>query len=146
MKTAENRSKKLRNQKGSAVIEFGLGGTMLLLFLFGTADFGRLFYYSIEVANAAAAGAYYGTLKSSNMADTSGISSYAKQEAPDISNLSVSSSEVCQDSSGNSEDCGTAGAYKYVQVTASYTFNTLFSYPLIPPSVSLSNTVMMRGQ
>jgi Flp pilus assembly protein TadG len=146
MKTAGYTRNKRRNQKGSVMLEFGLGSTILFLFLFGTADFGRLFYYSIEVTNAAAAGAYYGSMKSSNMTDTTGISNYAKKEAPDISNLQVSSSQVCQDSSGNSESCSTAGAYHYAQVTASYTFNTLFNYPLIPASVSLSKTAMMRGQ
>src|SRR5713226_6481438 len=85
-----------RNQKGSAMVEFALGSTVLLLFLFGTADFGRLFYYSIEVANAAAAGADYGSFKSTNMTDTAGISTTAKNEAAEISNLRVDSSRFAR--------------------------------------------------
>src|SRR5437660_6191327 len=135
-----------RNQKGSAMVEFAMGSTVLLLFLFGTADFGRLFYYSIEVANAAAAGANYGTYKSANMTDTAGISTAAKNEAPEISSLHVDSSQVCQDSNGASALCNAAGAYQYVQVTTSYTFQTFVDYPLIPSSVNLSKTVMMRGK
>jgi Flp pilus assembly protein TadG len=135
-----------KNHKGSAMLEFALSMPILMLFLFGTADFGRLFYYSIEVANAAAAGAVYGSLNSGNMTDTSGISSAAKNDAPEIPSLTVSSSKVCQDSDGNTVSCTTSGAYQYSQVTTSYTFQTLFSYPLIPSSVSLSRTVMMRGQ
>jgi len=128
------------------MVEFALSSTLLFLFLFGTADFGRLFYYSIEVANAAAAGADYGSFKSSNMTDTAGISTAAKNEAPEISNLKVDSSQVCQDNNGASALCNAAGAYQYVQVTTSYTFQTLANYPLIPASVNLTKTVMMRGK
>jgi len=134
------------NQKGSAIVEFALGSTVLLLFLFGTADFGRLFYYSIEVANAAAAGASYGSFTSANMTDTAGISTVAKNEAHEISNLTVASSQVCQDDNGASALCNAAGAYQYVKVTTSYTFKTFVDYPLIPSSVNLSKTVMMRGK
>jgi len=60
--------------------------------------------------------------------------------------LTVVSSQVCQDSSGTVVTCTTSGAYVYVRVTATYTFETLFRYPNIPSSVALSQTVMMRGQ
>jgi Flp pilus assembly protein TadG len=136
--------KSTRNQRGSAMLEFALVGTVLLLLLFGIADFGRLFYAAIEVANAAAAGANYGAFSSgSHVTDTTGISDAAKNEAPELT-LGVNSTAVCQDSSGNTETCSTAGAYKYVRVTVTYTFNTLFKYPLIPASANLSKTVMMR--
>lgn len=135
-----------RNQKGSAMVEFALGSTMLLLFLFGVADFGRLFYDAIEVANAAAAGASYGSFKSANLTDTTGISTAAKNEALEISDLKVDSSEVCQDDNGASALCNASGAYQYVKVTTSHTFQTLVKYPLIPASVKLSTTVMMRGK
>ena len=128
------------------MLELALGMPMLLLFLFGTADFGRLFYASIEVANAAAAGAYYGSLNSTNMTDTAGIRQAAQNDAADLSNLSVDATKVCQDSSANAVSCGTAGAYQYVKVTTSYTFQTLCSYPLIPSSVAISQVVMMRGK
>ena len=141
------RSKRIRpSQKGSLMLEFALGSTLLFLSLFGPADFGRLFYYSIEVANAASAGAMYGSYKSSNMTDTDGIQTAAKSEAPEISTLKVESSVVCQDDTGNSELCNAPGAYQYVKVTTSYTFQTIVSYPLLPSSVKLSKTVMMRGQ
>ena len=35
------------------MLELGIGMPVLLLFLFGTADFGRAFYVAIEVSNAA---------------------------------------------------------------------------------------------
>jgi len=139
---AQNRRK--RSQKGSAMMEFALGSTMLMLFLFGTADFGRLFYASIEVQNAAAAGANYAAYSTTNLSDTTGISNAAKNEAADFPSISASSSEVCQDNTGATASCTTAGAYHYAKVITTYTFNTLFSYPLLPSSVALTKTVMMR--
>lgn len=147
MRTISNgRSTRRSHQKGSTILEFALGSIILIPLLFGTADFGRLFYAAIEVANAAAAGANYGSHSVSNMTDTTGIASAAKNDAPDIPSLQISSSQVCQDSNGSTVSCTTSGAYKYVQVTASYTFQTLCKYPFIPSSVALSKTVMMRGQ
>ena len=128
------------------MVELALCMPVLLMFLFGAADLGRVFFAAIEVANAAAAGAYYGSYSTSNMTNTTGIATAASNEAPDLSNLTVASSQVCQNSSGNSVSCTTTGAYQYVKVTTSQTFHTLFSYPFIPKSVSLSKTVMMRAK
>jgi Flp pilus assembly protein TadG len=137
---------KSKNQEGSALIELVISTPILLLFLFGAGDFGRVFYTSIEVANAAAAGANYGSFNASNMTDTAGIAAAATNEAPDITNVQVTSSQVCQDNNRNVVSCTTSGAYKYVKVTAAKTFSTLFNYPFIPSSVALSTTVMMRAQ
>src|SRR5438045_2186406 len=101
-----------KNQRGSAMLELALGSTLLMPLLFGTADFGRLFYASIEVESAATAGVSYGSLSVSNMSDTAGISSAATNDAPDITGLQITSSQVCQDNSGNVESCTTANAYK----------------------------------
>jgi Flp pilus assembly protein TadG len=135
-----------QNQKGASMVEMALCMPVLLMFLFGAADFGRVFFTAIEVANAAAAGAYYGSYSTANMTNTSGISTAATNEGADIANLTVTSSQVCQDSQGNSVSCATTNAYQYVKVTTSTTFQTLFSYPLIPQSVALSKTVMMRAK
>src|SRR5258707_13425196 len=86
-----------RGRKGSALLEFALGSTILIPLLFGTADFGRLFYASIEVTNASTAGASYGSRTVAHMTDTTGISSAAKNDAPDIARLQVDSSVVCHD-------------------------------------------------
>jgi len=135
-----------RKQRGSAFVEFALASTLLVPLLFGVMDFGRLFYASIEVANAAAAGANYGSRNAGNMTDATGISTAAKNDSPDLPSMTVASSKVCQDNSGASVDCSSSSAYQYVSVTASYTFQTTFNYPLIPSSVPLNKTVMMRGK
>jgi Flp pilus assembly protein TadG len=133
-------------RRGSSMIELAIGMPILMMFLFGIVDFGRVFYTAIEVSNAAAAGALYGSYNTSNVNDTAGISNAASNEASDIANLSVTSSNICQDTSANTVSCATAGSYQYVKVTASVTFNTLCKYPLIPLSVQLTKTVMMRAK
>ena len=135
-----------QDQKGSLMVEFALSMVVLMPLLFGIADFCRLFYYSIEVANAAEAGADYGSQSVTNMTDTTGISTAAKNDAAEITSLNVTSSQVCQDDLGNTASCTDPSAYQYVKVTASYTFNTLLNVPMIPASVALSRTVMMRAQ
>src|SRR5258708_3098749 len=137
-------------QNGSAIVEFALVGTVMLLLFFGVADFSRLFYDSIEVVNAAAAGAHYGAfnsgaLDSSNSADSTGIINAAKAEAPELNGLTVNPTTVCQDDTGATALCSASGAYKYVSVNTAYTFQTLLQYPLIPSSVPISKTVTFRS-
>jgi Flp pilus assembly protein TadG len=46
-------------QGGQSLVEFALAVPVLLLILLGLADFGRAFYYTTAIANAARAGAEY---------------------------------------------------------------------------------------
>ena len=46
-------------QGGQSLVEFALALPVLLLILLGLADFGRAFYYTTTIANAARAGAEY---------------------------------------------------------------------------------------
>lgn len=140
------KSTRQTKQRGSAIIEFAIGSTVLIPLLFGVTDFGRLFFAAVEVTNSASAGAMYGSRSVANMTDTAGISTAAKADAAELATLQVTSSLVCLDSDSNVISCATTGAYKYAKVTTSYTFNTLFNYPGIISSVALSKTVMMRGE
>jgi Flp pilus assembly protein TadG len=47
------------NIKGQSLVEFAMLIPLLLLFVFGTFDLGRLFYYKIVFTNAAREGAHY---------------------------------------------------------------------------------------
>ncbi len=50
-----------RRRPGQAVVETALLGPLLCLLVLGSADLGRVFYYSISVTNAAREGARHGT-------------------------------------------------------------------------------------
>ncbi len=73
--------------RGQAVVETALLVPILMLLVMGTADLGRVFYYSIAVTNAAREaarqGTYYDPLSASNAYDTYGqVLAAARNEVP----------------------------------------------------------------
>jgi Flp pilus assembly protein TadG len=127
---------------------------MLLLFA-GAVDFGRWFYVSLQVTNAAHAGAEYGSL---NPSDTAGISAAARASAPNV-NLStptVSWGCECSDGTSYSANCSpapvcSAGSSRgsnvvhRVQVTTSAVYKTWMPWLVIPASFTIPETATMRG-
>jgi hypothetical protein len=106
-----------------------------LAFIFLIAvDYGRVFFYSITLENAARRGALYGSLDAAHAIDSSGIQAAALTDATDISPAPTVTSKVGTDANGN----GT------VMVTVSFTFRTISNYPGIPDSTDLSRRVSMR--
>ena len=69
---------------GTVMVEFALAGPVLLLLAMGAIDFGKAFYYSITVSNAANTGALVG---SENMVESSHYS--AMQDAATQATLTV---------------------------------------------------------
>src|SRR5437870_2601945 len=64
------------DERGQSLVEFALALPVLLLLLLGLADFGRAFYYTSTIANAARVGAEYAahaTVSSPNTAFTNQI-------------------------------------------------------------------------
>ena len=121
-------------RKAAAALELALLMPMLSYVCVVTIDYSRLFFFWTTIAPCALNGAYY--LSDSNMAASSGYSSYQQAALADASNLSPAptvSTTSGTDSSGNA----------YVTVTVSYAFQTLFNYPGIPSSVTLSRKVQM---
>src|ERR1035438_6177298 len=97
----------LSNEDGASLVELALVFPIFVLLLLGSVDFGRAYYLSTEVAGAAHAGALYG---SRNPTDTTGITTAAQDDAPDVSNLSVATPTYgceCADGSSYSASCGT---------------------------------------
>jgi hypothetical protein len=125
----------------------------------GVTELGRYGYVGILVGNAARAGTAYGTQTLSQSVDTAGIAIAARNDFKSNgqlpTDLSISSAVTCGcDSAGTvtSAACtgtgaGTCAAGHWVvtlSVTASGTFFSIFNYPLIPTSVSMSRTSSMR--
>lgn len=65
-------------ESGQDLVEFALVFPVLALILFGVLDLGRVFYYSITIANAAREGARYAMFYPD---DTNGIRAAAEREA-----------------------------------------------------------------
>jgi Flp pilus assembly protein TadG len=143
-----------RKQRGQAMIELAIALPILLLLTIGVIEFGRVAYYSIEVSDAARAGAQYGSQSLADAANTANITQAALNDAPDIAatltvNPPPGQSCVCPGSGSVAGACPAAGCpypLVYLTVTTSYTLNTLFQYPGIPTSFNLTGVSTMPVQ
>lgn len=141
-------------QRGSSLVEMGFILSFLLLLAIGVIDFGRAFYDSIELENAARAGAEYGATAPT---DTAGMIAAAKSDAStDISTVAATASYgcMCSDGSNSSASCTTTPScssstrqVNYVQVNTSYTYTTFLPWPGIPSSFALTgNATLSPGE
>ena len=135
---------------GIVTIEFALVAPLMLLLLAGVLDFGRSVRAAICVADAARAGAQYGSLSPANAGDTTGIQNAAKNAAPDVTTLTVTMVKSCACSGGSSVSCSgscTGGKMLiYSKVTAQVTCQPIFSYPGLAYTGVTSSTASLRAQ
>jgi Flp pilus assembly protein TadG len=135
---------------------------MLIALLLGVIEMGRYAYISILVANAARAGAAYGAQSLAQSIDTTGIQLAAENDfqnnGQNPTSLSVSPSTSCGcDSNGTisgadcstitnpgAGNCGSGHWVVMVSVKASGNFNSLFNYPGIPSTLTVSSTATLR--
>lgn len=128
------REKSGRSRRGMAAVELALLVPPILLVFMGAIDYARVFYASVTVANCARNGALYAsdpTFAASTPYTT--LTQAATADALNLSPTPTVTSATGTDSSGNS----------YVDVTVSYPFHTVASYPGISNSVLISRTARM---
>jgi len=149
-----------RSLSGQSAVELAIVAPVLILMLLAAADFGRVFYLSVEVNNAARTGVQYGAQNSGDASDTGPtgkIVQAAKSDATDISGFSATASEFCQCPAGTSSvstvACPTgtdpppcSDMRIYVKVDTAATFNTIVSWPGIPSPVVVNGSAQMREQ
>jgi Flp pilus assembly protein TadG len=144
------RWKMVHTEEGSSVVELAIILPLFLLVAFAAIDFGRAYYLANEVAGAAHAAAVYG---SQNITDTTGMTNAAKDDAPDVSGLTVTPSWGCQCSDGTSRSVSCAVApsgcsasvvyYATVSVTAAYM--PMLPWTGINSSYTISGSSTMRS-
>jgi len=160
----------LRSPSGQSLLEVALLTPMLLAMLLGAIELGRYAYISILVGSAARAGAAYGAQNLAQSADTAGIQAAAdndfRNNGQDPTSLAVNPSTSCGCDTGGSlpaltnvcstrsnpgidntvSNCFGTNAHwvVMVSVTASGTFHSLFNYPGIPKTLTVSNTATLR--
>jgi Flp pilus assembly protein TadG len=120
-------------RRAAATVELAILAPVLAFLCVVAADYSRLFFHAQVVANCARNGALYGCADPTHSANTSGISTAGLADATDLSPAPTISSTTGTDADGN-----------YVEVTASYTFNTVLNYPGIPSATTVTRTVRMR--
>jgi Flp pilus assembly protein TadG len=161
-----------RSDRGQSLIELALLTPVLLILVVGLVEMGRYTSMSIQVSNAARAGAQYGAQNLAKAADANGIRCAAENES-----LSGGTAPACPSSNplglavtfpaGPTTVCGcdnggtistmatcTSSCGQHVvvsvQVTAQGTFNPLFSYArplfgfLTIPAITVTDTATER--
>lgn len=148
-----------RSQAGVALVEFALVTPLLMMVLLGLVEIGRLTYFTIEVGNAAHAGAEYGSLSAANALNSTGITSAVRADGQNsISSLTVSSNYVCGCWNGTAETpstpthaaclvtCTAGRLTAYSQVTVTATMSPLFNYGALglPSSWTVTRIATVR--
>jgi Flp pilus assembly protein TadG len=147
-------------EAGVAIVEFALALPLLIMLLIGLIEFGRLTYFTIQVGNAAHAGAEYGSLNLANGADFTGMKNAALKDGQNsIAAISASAQNVCSCWTGTAEVpnppsttvCGTACTVSggrqvtYAQVVVTGVIKPLFHYgPIIPSQWTVVKTATIR--
>ncbi len=154
----------LRGEGGGALVELAIMLALLgVPLLLGTADIATLIYSSIEVSNAAHAGAIYGMQSAADANNSADIIIAAQDEASDIptANMNVtpsvfyacSASESGTQYPGTTEgeaeatsDCAGAGNHplEFVQVVAAVSVTPPFHCPGLPATLKLRSTSVME--
>jgi Flp pilus assembly protein TadG len=138
-------------QTGQSIAEVALVTPMLLLLLLGTIEVGRFAYYSIEVANAARAGVQYAAQSLADSKDRMGTQRASQNDAPNVSDLDVTSRDLCACSSSPANyvgcparNCAPGHAVVFVEVNTRARFRSLFRYPGLPASLTVNGQAIMR--
>jgi Flp pilus assembly protein TadG len=139
------------SKRGFATVEFALIAPLLLFLVAGVVDYALLMRDAIAVADAARAGAQFGSLNITNSSNTSGMQTAALNAAPDIKGLTATAAQVCECSNGTVVNCsgGTCSSgpvRTYVQVTAQTSTTAIFTFWGLPFGGTVSSTATMRAQ
>jgi len=137
-----NARKTTTSRRGAAVAEMAILLSVLSFLFIISIDFARVFYYSLTLKNCARNGAYFAS-------DYTGISGYASPKAAalaDTPNLSPDPNvTVGYDASPTGSFLLSAPVRPgYVKVTATWTFNTITSYPGIASTWNLAQSEIME--
>lgn len=141
--------RRLREENGQSLIELALMMPMFATILVGSAEFARLAYVSIEVTNAARAGAQYGAQSNITGTDLTGMENVATAAGPNVSSMTATASLSCVCSDGTSITCSnttacTARIQEYVQVNTSAIVTPLFHLPALPKTYTLTGLAVQR--
>ena len=151
-------------RKGQSAVELAVVVPVLALMLVAVSDFGRVFFVSVAVNNAARAGAQYGSEKPQNAADFSGMELAASTDfgciatktatCPNFPDWSTPTASQCTCTTAIPQTvplcaasyCTHAPTAIYVTVNTSATYNTILSYPGVPSSMTLTGKAIMQVQ
>ena len=140
-----------KTQSGSALVEFALSATLLVMLGVAAVSFGLAVQQSIVVADASNAGAQVGANGTFWIGYIGGMQDVATEAGKGVSNLSVSASNFCECTAGGSvvscsSACGTDQPLYYVKVTTKATVANFFSYLGLPSTFTLQSQTILPVQ
>jgi Flp pilus assembly protein TadG len=112
-------------QSGQSLVELALALPVLLLILLGLADFGRAFYYTTTIANAARAGAEFGATHAGTGANVTTIGYKVCNETGFVA---YSATATCPGLSTAVSPSPPVAGGADVTVTVTYNFELISSY------------------
>lgn len=142
-------------RRGATTVELAIATPLLMLMMVGAADFARIFYHSITLANASGTGAFYGSQGHVQAASFNKISTVARDDARNLENVSARAELVCDcpDSTpGSFVDCTDAvcNSYgyprAYSKTTVQQEFSPMIPWPGIPNPVVITQRTYTRVQ
>ncbi len=151
--------RRLRDQSGSALIEVAVILSLFVMpVLLGTIDIGTVVYSSIQISDAAHAGAMYGMVSSTYAGDTANIQAAAQADAPSFgTNLTVTPTifYACSSAltgthyatqSAAVSGCSGSGnhALEFIQVVATAQVTPGFRLPGLATTFPVSTTAVME--
>jgi len=136
------------SESGNSLIELAVTLPLFALLILGTAELANLGWASVQINNAARAGASYGSLSRANAANNPNIGIAAQNEAPKLitaPSTQVTSTQLCYCVSGGASNSITCDANALsacppatgtiqvaVQVTAQAPVTPIVHYPGLP--------------
>lgn len=133
-----------RSEAGQSLVELALVFPLFLILLLGGTEFARFAWASIEVSNAARAGAQYGAQNHITAASTAAIETAALNDGVNLTGLAATATQYCVCSTAESTQitCSTAitsgscpspaTVLVYVQVNTTATVTPVVHYWSLP--------------
>ena len=139
-----------RSDRGGAMVELAVILPVLVLLVIGVVDYGRAFYTSVTVANAARAGAEWGAQGPEFTVNIAGMKNFAQQDGQEAGTLTLSAQRYCECAGSSWPSCsacaGGAAPDVFIEVTASKDLTLLLPYPGLPNTVSIARKATFRSQ
>jgi Flp pilus assembly protein TadG len=147
------RNCKNRSEAAQSLVELALVFPLFTMIMLGATEFARFAWASIEISNAARAGAQYAAQNHVTASDTAGIQTAALNDGVNLTGLTVTSSQYCVCSSAESTTitcssglttCASPNTLiAYVQVSTSATITPVVHYPTLPSNLTLHGSAVM---
>ena len=140
-----------RKDSGSALVELAVALPLLVLLAIGVADFGRMFYTGMVVANAARAAAEFGARKVETW-DSAAANAVGAEEASDIAPVTMTTVKFCRCPDGSTPACDGAcpqpytWVETYVKTRVQKTLTLMMPYPGLPQTIIYNDSATFRAQ